>query len=196
MSLQVNNTLQCLLNNNPYTVNVCISPPPTNSQPCYSDSHMPHTFTGLNGGTQYFFEGHLSILNVENVSLKSVQQTTRVGVPTSPPRNLTIYPIEESGVSKLLVSWIAPGKNGFNGEITHYKVSISASSGQNVQSNVTEHRYTLEDYVPTGGIWYDVSVSTCTVAGCGPAATGHFRTTDQSECIANKYWICHSGVVS
>ncbi len=145
---------------------MCISPPPTNSQLCYSGTRLSHTFTGLKGGTQYSIEGHLSVLNVENVLLKSVQQTTTVGVPTSPPRNLSIYPIQ--GVSKLLLSWTAPDKNSLNGEITHYKVSILASNGRKVQSNVTEPKYTMEAYVPT--VRYYVSVSTCTVAGCGPAA--------------------------
>ncbi len=169
VSLRVSNGLDCLLTNAPFTANVCISPSPSNSQSCSSvlGPAFSHTFTDLNWNTDYSIKGKLTVLDVQNMTLRSVKQVTAVGVPPLPPRNLSIILVD--GVEKLLLSWVKP-----DGFVTQYNVSIVDSSGGNMQYNVTGLS-TIVD-APSDGVKYLVSVSACTSVGCGPIISQYFPT--------------------
>ena len=95
-----------------------------------------------------------------------VNRHTPEGVPTSRPLNVSARGHD----SMLVLTWLPPAEWQCNGNISHYLVSISNSTGDVASTGGSvagKTSYSYLEYSPA--LNYSYSVAACTSKGCGPS---------------------------
>ncbi|XP_078484648.1 receptor-type tyrosine-protein phosphatase F [Ciona intestinalis] len=141
------------------------------------------TLSRLHPNTLYNVKLAAQTVHGMGTMTSTIAVSTLSDVPSAPPRQLNINPINETSIR---VSWLPPATESQNGVLTHYTVYHKLSADDDQPSALVVNA--TKQWTVVGGLLpykrYDVWVSSSTNVGEGPRSTGHVTTLQSTPSSA------------